>query len=589
MRVFLRYFRALIVLNVSLVFAQENAADRVTVQPTPFGADLVTFFRGDLPELAILRDTLGDSRTGAHLFREVWSLTYVRPTLKQRVAAAVPFFYHRAGRNAGTFSVPQPILDVSSPSAGTWERIAETLIQNTVLDSHGMLLRAPTRSYHGNAIDYRNMFLARSLQVTENGATPDVLPADLSSEDWDAVRGRLLLGRRMLGGFVSTERAARSAVEEHTAAMEDRAANWDLLRQSAEKNGLYLSTVMGDGVIADGQGPREAMLWFAKPVLGENATGSFQSGFLRISDPWQDARLKKWAGYTQQWSPDESGAAGREMIPLALYALDYPRVPLLLIDFRSDRAKLAEITRRAADQVATGVFGLTPYGNLSWFAARTSYLWMRDRHGAALNRGNREAAYARLRQDLLDSSVAGKAAERAVIDRDLHEVIERRLDALALNPFEQDAEGERKAAVRQYAALLRWSADPKGLGLTLERARTREYYAATHTPMQRFWKGTFEVATFGVFPPSATTTPEQLAVLDSRRRLDAAMRVLRDAEALPDPTVMAEADILREQANEANILAGPVSNERLIASRILQKLPPAISVTAPVNAGSAGQ
>ena len=50
-----------------------------------------------------------------------------------------------------------------------------------------------------------------------------------------------------------------------------------------------------------------------------------------------------WTGYTQvryfdaDHQPverDTPGARREEMIPLALYNLDYPRVPLLLADFR---------------------------------------------------------------------------------------------------------------------------------------------------------------------------------------------------------------------------------------------------------------
>jgi hypothetical protein len=56
-----------------------RAADtRVEIVPAPDGADLITFFRNGVPQLTILRDTLGDPNTGAHRFRRVWTYSYSR-------------------------------------------------------------------------------------------------------------------------------------------------------------------------------------------------------------------------------------------------------------------------------------------------------------------------------------------------------------------------------------------------------------------------------------------------------------------------------------------------------------------------------
>lgn len=588
-----KYILLLVFAFVPLGAAEHDVIRRVEVTPSPNGADLITFYRNDVPQVALLRDTLGDSRTGAHRFREVWSLTYSRPSWKQRVAAAMPFFYHRAGRNEGSSKgAPHPILDISNPTSGTWGRIAEQLIQSTVLDGHGVFLRAPTRSYSGNAIDYRNMFLARAAFVTEEDAATTLLSPDLLAEDWSEVEGRLLLARRLLGGFVSDERAAHFERLQRTGSDEDCGANWDLLRQSAEENGLYLTAFRAGDTELEGT-PHQAMLWLAKPD-GRTQPPHFESGFLRISDPWQDARIRNWTGYTQTWTLDSEGvvvtgtSAGDgptegkpvEMIPLALYALDYPRVPVLLMDFRSDRAKLREITRRAADEVATGVFGMTPYGSLSWFAARNSYLWVRDRHGAAFNRSLRQASYARVRQQLLDSANA--------MDPGLHQLIQSKLDSLALNPFEQDTPGERAAAERQYAALLRWFNDSSSLDRSLNRARAREYFEQTHTPGERAWMKTLQVASLGLVRPRGAVTPTEIAALNRQRRLEYATRILRGAENSPAPKTEAEADLLRQAATDVSELSLPSSAGRERADHLLTNLRLA-PASLPLPADGAGQ
>jgi hypothetical protein len=515
--------------HVAAQASTEAAPTRVEIVETGAGADLITFFRNGLPEVSILRDTLGDASIGAHQFRQVWDFSYVRPAWRQRVAAAIPFFYHRAGRNTGSVrSVPDALFDLSNPLKGTWGNVAESIAQLDVLDSRGALVRAPTRSYRGNSLDYRNMHLARSLEVVENGTYGQALPGDWFDEDWDEVCGRLFLGERLLGGFVSAERAEKVAAHELTSSQEDRASNWDLLRQSAEENGLYVEAMDSDHGV-----PHEAMLWFAQ-TAATPAEHKTAGTFLGISDPWRDARLRSWRGYTQSWflngdgvrvEAGQAGATLTRMIPLALYSLDYPRVPLLLIDFRSERARRREVARRAAVDVTTGVFGITPYGSLSWFTARTTYQFVRDRQGAALNRSDRLAAYARTRQMLLETN--------ETMDRGLHKLLESKLDEIALSPYEQGSAGELMLIRRQYAALMRWAQDPNGLPKELDQARAHEYFVETHSPAQLAFYRTLQIASFGLWRPSHTMNEETLAELDWDRLQHSGARSQKQEAALP--------------------------------------------------------
>src|SRR3712207_3219852 len=85
-----------------------------------------TTSRGDkeVPLVSILRDTLGDSNPENDRLRYVWMLTYTRPTLKQRVASAVPFLYARVGdkKSATVRGMPPPVLDLASPDRDVWQR-----------------------------------------------------------------------------------------------------------------------------------------------------------------------------------------------------------------------------------------------------------------------------------------------------------------------------------------------------------------------------------------------------------------------------------------------------------------------------------
>jgi hypothetical protein len=86
------------------------------------------------------------------------------------------------------------------------------------------------------------------------------------------------------------------------------------------------------------------MLWIAKPDLATQAKREYHSRFLNIANPWDDQRLRTWNGYSRKFFFDQDNrpvsasnpdARSVEMIPLAIYGLDHPKIPALLIDFRS--------------------------------------------------------------------------------------------------------------------------------------------------------------------------------------------------------------------------------------------------------------
>src|SRR5262245_3441911 len=87
--------------NPAAALSQILRLERVEV---PGGAELITVhaklagLESDnndnwVPLVSILRDTLGDNDAENNRLRYVWPLTYTRPTIKQRLADAIPFFY----------------------------------------------------------------------------------------------------------------------------------------------------------------------------------------------------------------------------------------------------------------------------------------------------------------------------------------------------------------------------------------------------------------------------------------------------------------------------------------------------------------
>ena len=166
------------------------------------------------------------------------------------------------------------------------------------------------------------------------------------------------------------------------------------------------------------------------------------------------------------------GATSRELIPLALYALEYPKVPLVLVDFRdTHKPKNREMLRLATGDAVSGVLGVSKFGNWPYLAGSMAWNFVRSRHGDPNNRAARLKAFSQVRRWLtLDGSM----------DPALRAELQRRLEILGVNPLEESVFEETEIAERQYDALLRYAADPQGLPARLDRDRNAELAARRH-------------------------------------------------------------------------------------------------------------
>ncbi|MFM2123883.1 MAG: hypothetical protein RL328_334, partial [Acidobacteriota bacterium] len=209
----------------------------------------------------------------------------------------------------------------------------------------------------------------------------------------------------------------------------------------------------------------------------------------------------------------------QELIPLALYGLDYPKVPLLLVDFRATHApKRREMLSYAFTDVMMGVIGYSRWGN--WPYMGGSYLWnfTRTRRGTATNRQGRLNAYAAVRRWLaLDHS----------LPEALREDLQKRLDVLGVNPLEESIGDEFRVADRQFAALVASASDPNGLPARVEKDRASELLAGEHGPRARFGFRLARVFSLGMYKHREEEQGDALlAALDANRRGEREIRYL---------------------------------------------------------------
>ncbi|MGH9967606.1 MAG: hypothetical protein ACREBG_07195 [Pyrinomonadaceae bacterium] len=476
-----------------------------------------------VPLVSVLRDTLGDLNPENDRLRYLWPLTYTRPTMKQRIAGAIPFLYSRIGnKKTASGKAPPPVMDLAAPEQQVWEKVFWTALKNVLLDPYGAPIKASSDSYRRNISDYRKSHIIRALSVLSlyqamNG------PAAFSDSEMADIQARLLLTDKTFGGLLDNLHLQPYYEKKRTGIRDERGHNWELLRQRAEAESLHFEPLeMPDGSAT------HALIWIAKPDLATNRERRYSGRFLNIADPWTDKRLVNWKGYVETRyfdsgnrlvASDTPGAQAVEMIPLALYGLDNPKIPMLLVDFRDSlNPKKREMSRRVLQDVTRNVLSVSRLGNLSYFLGRTIFDHVTGKRGMDINQPSRLRTYSQLKLLLsLNES----------LNPELREQIDERLERVSLNPLENDTAVEAELAKAQYEALLAYAKGSDGLAAKLDRDRRAEMVPLEHGRKELIFFRAANILSFGMYTHREEATPEMEARLDVARRLDFHTRFLR--------------------------------------------------------------
>jgi hypothetical protein len=542
------------------------------------GAELLTVIArvpgepGEVPVLSVLRDTLGDQDPENDRLRYVWVLSSTRPSLLNRAAGSLPFFYWRPDASKSAQQKPTPIIDLGSTSRGVWTSVAGQLTQVLALDPTGALVRSSTRSYRGNLEDHRRVHLLEGLAILSQLEDMPEIRTLLSEPELLEMQTRLTLAGQTLGGLVTADKLPEAYVKQRTHSEELRGHNWELLRQHAEANGLYFEPFGFNGSAT------HALLWVATEDLvnecrtaraagadggcsaGERRpgvpAGKWDGQFLGIADPFRDPRLSNWTGYREVRD-------GHEMIPLALYALEYPKVPLLLVDFRDTHSpKRREMIRHAATDTISGVLGISRFANWPYLVGSTAFNFVRVRHGATNDRSARLKAYSEVREWLaLDGS----------LDPGLRAELRKRLEIMGVNPMEESIFAEAKIAQGQYAALVKYAQDPHGLPARLERDRQGELDTYERSASARFGTRMARIATLGMYSPHGDDPRTVELKLDEQRRVAKQTRFLETvARSGPDTAVVWNMEEVRRAVDELSASGLPARSAQAV-ERIMRE------------------
>jgi len=477
-----------------------------------------------VPLVSILRDTLGDSNRENDRLRYVWPLTYTSPTLKQRLAAAIPFFYTRIGSKQNFSEKPPPAaMDLSAPENDVWDKLFWFALQNILIDPYGTPIKASASTYRKNIEDYRRSHIVRALSVL---ALYQAVKGEcaFNESEMAEIQGRLLLTNKIFGGLVDDTNIESYYITKTAKTRDERGHNWELLRQRAESESLYFEPLL----MPDGSATH-AMLWVSKSDLEKKRGASYSGRFLNIANPWTDKRLQNWQGYVQTKYVDaegqtvesgQPGATAVEMIPLALYGLDFPKIPSLLVDFRDTyNPKKREMSRRALNDVTRNILSISKFGNLPFFLGRSVYDFVTGRRGIDLNQPSRLQSYSQLKLLL---------ALNDSMDPKLRDQLNGRAENVSLNPFENDLNAEAKAAREQYDALVAFAKNPAGLAAKVDRDRRAELTSLEHSRNAQIFFRVANVLSFGRYVHREAETSDMETRLDIARRLDHHTRFLRE-------------------------------------------------------------
>lgn len=476
-----------------------------------------------VPLVTVLRDTLGDLNPENDRLRYVWPLTYTRPSVGQRVLGAIPFLYSRVGSKSSSAKAPPPVLDLAATDRDVWNKMFWTALQSLLLDPYGTPIKASTRSYEHNIAAYRKSHVIRALSVLSLYQAVEGPPA-FSESELSEIQARLRLTDKTFGGLVGDLNLERYNDRQIIALRDTRGHNWELLRQRAEAESLYFEPLqMPDGSMT------HALLWVARSELEANQGRRYDGRFLNVSSPWSDKRLLTWQGYSETRfvdsdnnpvSPETPGAQETEMIPLALYGLDNPKIPMLLVDFRDGfNPKKREMSRRVLQDVTRNVLSLSRFGDLPYFLGRTVFDFVTGRRGIDVNQPSRLYTYSQLKLLLsLNQS----------LDPGLREQIGSRLERVSLNPMENDLQAEAKLATEQYAALLAYAKRPDGLPRKLDRDRRVELVALQHGRAEKIMFRLANILSFGKYTHREKAEPGMEARIDFARRLTYHTRFLSE-------------------------------------------------------------
>ena len=509
--------------------------------PVANGAEILTLFvsqpsdenknreAGTVPILAVLRDSLGDPEHRTDRLRYVWILSSSRPTFQQEALSAIPFFHwHVNGRKLQPEQVPRPVVDLGNPTQHFKRQFWSEVIEFSTSHLLASPLRALPKPYLSNHSDHVRLKIIEAVSILQRAGVSEGEP--LSRNELDMIIGRLILSKTVFGRLIPNAELPNVQRAADVRRETSRARNFELLRSSAERVGLYFEPINLGGESATAADSDYGLLWFplyhSYDISGTSLIDKTWH-LLQISNPSNDRHLIEAETYRQVRSLDQYGrllAAGEdgpatiELVPIAMYSLTYPRMPLLLIDFlHPTRIRHKELTQRLVREIGGAGLYASSFPGWAFSGALGLYQYIKRQQGSPTDEQARLDCYSKARMDLALSSS---------LDADFRSSAQARLNEISINPLDSAVDQELAAANISYSLLMQAAASPNQVPEKLDKDRRQELASFGASNATKLRTQFLRYVTLGLYTRRAQAAPNTIESVRQTRRVNDLLNVL---------------------------------------------------------------
>jgi hypothetical protein len=508
-----------------------------------------------IPVLAVLRDCLGDPDHQTDRIRYVWLLSSRQPGFHQQLLSALPFFHwHVEARKSHGKNLPKLLLDLRDPTHQLRRRAWETAILSMASGVPELQLGAKINPFFANRSDHDRRSVGQALSVLRRAPSSEET-GELSSSQLDMIIGRILLSTTTTGGWAAETEIPGIRQSKEARREIARLRNLELLRLSAERVGLYFEPLAVGEPASVHQDIRYGLLWSPVDgpvsIPGSSVAKTWQ--ILQISNPAKHASGSVSAAYRRTFSVDrngtvlpdgEKGESTKELVPVALYGLAYPRMPLLLIDFlHPTRPRDREIDQRFVGEMLRVGSYFSPLPIWTVSGALGVYYLLKGHQGSATDQTARLECFAEAQMDFaLDHR----------LDAEFRSDMQRRLEKININPLDSSIDKELASANASYGLLLETLARSGG---QLQNDRRQELAAFGADRSTVFRNTLAHYLTFGQYTRRAPEGADTVESTKQIRRVQDLMNFLRvvTRERVP-PEVSFDVISIKDAVQELSIL-----------------------------------
>jgi len=509
--------------------------------PVANGAEILTLFvsqpsdenknreAGTVPILAVLRDSLGDPEHRTDRLRYVWILSSSRPTFQQEALSAIPFFHwHVNGRKLQPEQVPRPVVDLGNPTQHFKRQFWSEVIEFSTSHLLASPLRALPKPYLSNHSDHVRLKIIEAVSILQRAGVSEGEP--LSRNELDTIIGRLILSKTVFGRLTPNAELPNVQRAADVRRETSRARNFELLRSSAERVGLYFEPINLGGESATAADSDYGLLWFPlyrSYEISGTALADKTWHLLQISNPANGRHLIEAETYRQVRSLDQYGrllAAGEdgpatiELVPIAMYSLTYPRMPLLLIDFlHPTRIRHKELTQRLVREIGGAGLYASSFPGWAFSGALGLYQYIKRQQGSPTDEQARLDCYSKARMDLALSSS---------LDADFRSSAQARLNEISINPLDSAVDQELAAANISYSLLMQAAASPNQVPEKLDKDRRQELASFGASNATKLRTQFLRYVTLGLYTRRAQAAPNTIESVRQTRRVNDLLNAL---------------------------------------------------------------